>query len=66
VKRVWQELRLLNNGKEDQMSLEQMMIEMGKLLGHEEARSGSTQLPEAVRQRVYSSFFVDCMKKVRK
>jgi hypothetical protein len=48
------------------MKLDQMMIKMGKWLGHDKATSGSTDLPEPMQQRVSSAFFVERMKKGRK
>jgi hypothetical protein len=58
VQRVWQELKLLNGAKEEQVAVEQMRVEITKLSSHEKVRFRSTQLPESVQYRVYSSFFL--------
>jgi hypothetical protein len=66
VNRVWRELELLHGGKRRPMNREEMMIDLGRALGREEAAFEQNGLPESVRVRVYSQFFIDCVKRLLK
>jgi hypothetical protein len=48
------------------MSREEMIIDLGRALGREEASCDQSGLPESVRVRVYSQFFSDCVKRLVK
>jgi hypothetical protein len=64
VNRVWRELELLHGRKGRPMNREEMMIDLGRALGREEAAFEQSGLPESVRVRVYSQFLIDCVKRL--